>query len=108
MVDFKTIQEVAGLIAERFKPERVILFGSYARGQAHENSDVDLLVEFPSDQQPQQPGNPVRRAIAERFVLPVDVIIRTTDSVRKFRDDPYSLVYHAIRDGVVLYDRHAA
>ena len=108
MTDMNTIRALAKLIVERFDPERVILFGSHARGEANENSDVDLLVEVRDDRRPAGPGNPVRRAISEHFVLPVDVVVRTSAMIRRLRDTPYSLVHHAIQDGVVLYDRHTA
>ena len=73
-----TIQAITQLIVERFQPEQVILFGSCARGEADENSDLDLMVVHPP-----RPGTraakatPIRRAIAERFVLPVDLLIRS-------------------------------
>jgi len=41
------IQELADRIAREFKPDRIILFGSYARGTAGTDSDVDLLVILP-------------------------------------------------------------
>ena len=40
------IRRYARQIAERFQPEKIILFGSHAYGTPHEDSDVDLLVEF--------------------------------------------------------------
>ena len=107
-IDLATIQDVAQLIVKRFSPERVILFGSYARGQAGDHSDVDLLVEMRLVDDPTNKGNPIRRAIAEHFVLPVDVVIRTPETVAKHRDNPYSLVHQALKEGIVLYDRHAA
>ena len=100
---------IVGIIREAVpQAEMIILFGSYARGEANENSDVDLLVVVRGDREPQGRGNPVRRAIAKQFVLPVDIVIRTAETVQRFRDDPYSVVYHALKDGVVLYDKHAA
>lgn len=107
-IDMDTIREVARLIVERFNPERVVLFGSYARGQATAHSDVDLLVEMEPATGPAQKGNPIRRAIAERFTLPVDVVVRTPEVVHKYKDNPYSVVHQALREGIILYDRHAA
>ena len=107
-IDMDTIRAVVRLIAEQFDPERVVLFGSYARGQANEHSDVDLLVEMRVTAEMDRRGNPVRRAIAERFVTLVDVVIRSPEAVQKYRDDPYSLVHQALKDGVVLYDKSAA
>ena len=49
LVDFTDIQKFAADIAREFLPERVILFGSYATGQAKAESDVDLLVVMPGE-----------------------------------------------------------
>ena len=48
-IDRATIQAIAQLIVERFNPEQVILFGSHARGEVGEHSDVDLLVVLRDD-----------------------------------------------------------
>ena len=50
MVDAQRIQQVSDEIARRFRPERIILFGSYAYGTPTEHSDVDLLVVMPSEE----------------------------------------------------------
>jgi predicted nucleotidyltransferase len=47
-VPLSAIRRYARQIAERFHPEKIILFGSYAYGQPHEESDVDLLVIMPT------------------------------------------------------------
>src|SRR5947208_7703276 len=47
-IPMSAIRRFARQIAERFKPERIILFGSYAYGTPHEESDVDLLVIMPA------------------------------------------------------------
>jgi predicted nucleotidyltransferase len=44
MISEKTIMEAAKRLVDNFHPERIILFGSYARGTADEHSDVDFLV----------------------------------------------------------------
>lgn len=107
-VDRATIQAIAQLIVERFDPEQIILFGSHARGEAGEHSDVDLLVVLRADAGRLQRGNPIRRAIAERFVLPVDVIIRSPEVLARQRHDPYSLIHKVLKEGNVLYERRAA
>lgn len=52
MVTMDQIEDVGRQIAERFSPERVILFGSYADGEPTEDSDVDLLVVMPAKGSP--------------------------------------------------------
>ena len=106
-IDMAMIRDVTRLIAERFAPERVILLGSHARGRAGAHSEVDLLVEIRMAPDSRR-GNPIRRAIAERFVLPVDVVVRTPEAVAKHRDNPHFLVHQALQQGIVIYDRHAA
>ncbi len=104
-IDRTTIQAVARLIAERFDPEQIILFGSHARGNAGSHSDVDLLVVLKSlDGWPKR-GNPIRRAIGEQFILPVDVLITTQDRLAKQRDNPYSFVNTALELQEILYER---
>lgn len=101
-----TIRAIAELIVERFDPHQVILFGSHARNEAGRHSDVDLLVVMREDADlPKNRGNPVRQAIAERFVLPVDVIVRSSASIAKQREDPYSLINTILNEGEVLYER---
>ena len=104
-IDNATIQAIAQLIVERFDPEQVVLFGSHARGEAGAHSDVDLLVVLRTDARWPQLGNPIRRAIAERFVLPVDVVICSPEILAEQRDDLYSLIHKVLEEGKVLYER---
>jgi predicted nucleotidyltransferase len=59
----REIQEMASKISERFAPDKIILFGSHARGDAQEDSDVDLLVLFSELDDP-------RRRATELYVAP--------------------------------------
>ena len=103
-----TIQAIARFIAERFNPERIVLFGSHARGIAGRNSDVDLLVETGDEALTRDPGNPIHRAVLERFLVPLDIVICTPESVRRDCHKWYSVVGQALRYGVTLYERRAA
>ena len=103
-----TIQAVAQLIAERFDPEQIILFGSYARGNAGYHSDIDLLVVLKSlDDWPKR-DNPIRAAIAEHFILPVDVLVTTPARLAQQRKNPYSFVHTALESREILYERAAS
>lgn len=107
-IDRATIQAITRLIVERFDPEQIILFGSHARGEANEHSDLDLLVVMHTDAGRRQHGNPIRRAIAERFVLPVDVIIRSPEVLAAQRNNPYSMIHKVLEEGEVVYERRVA
>ena len=108
VIDKATIQAVAQLIADRFDPEQIILFGSHARGNAGSHSDIDLLVVLKSlDDWPKR-DNPIRAAIAEQFILPVDVLVTTPDLLAEQRQNPYSFVNTALESREILYERQAS
>jgi predicted nucleotidyltransferase len=75
MVDFKDIQALADRIAERFHPERIILFGSYAAGTAGPDSDVDLLVVLPFEGKTWKMASTIRHNTRPSF--PTDLLVRT-------------------------------
>jgi predicted nucleotidyltransferase len=101
MVSMKEIRAVGSKIVAEFRPQRVILFGSYARGTAGTDSDIDLLVIGAFD------GTGFRRSleILNRLDvrLPIDLIsYRPEDADRRYREgDP--LVREALDHGKVLY-----
>jgi len=57
------------------------VFGSIASGSFDKNSDIDLLIEMRTECLPTGYGNPIRRLIAKHFVLPIDVVVQSTDAV---------------------------
>lgn len=100
------IESMVNRIVKRFTPERVILFGSYARGDAGPDSDVDLLVVMPFS------GRRVAVAVKMRTALhgmglAKDVVVVTPEEFEKQKDLVGSLVYPAVQEGRVVYERHA-
>src|ERR1700682_3443333 len=61
-------------VAERFHPEKIILFGSYAYGQPHADSDVDILVIMPTRNELDQA---VKICLAVDYHFPLDLLVRT-------------------------------
>lgn len=98
------LQEITRRIAERFRPRRIVLFGSYARGEAGPESDLDLFVEMESDRRP-----PERAAeVAALFGLrrwPLDVVVYTPQEVEQLRGVRGTLLSIIEREGRVLYER---
>lgn len=89
-------------IATRFKPERIILFGSRARGTAGDESDVDLLVVFPDHVDRKAVTISIMKSLAD---LPVgkDIVVTTAEEL-KTRGSLSSTVLHpALHQGKVLY-----
>lgn len=105
MIPLSAITEVARLVGRKFKAEQVILFGSYARQQATDDSDVDLLVITEGEAPRVKLGVEMRRAVAHFHPMPLDLVLRSRASVEQWRSVPYTLIHEAIREGSVLYDR---
>jgi predicted nucleotidyltransferase len=105
VIPMETIRAMARMIGERFHPQRVILFGSYARGEAGVDSDVDLLVVMDSTAPRFEQSTPLRLAISERWTEPVDVIVRSPEVFERRRHHAYTLEFEANREGVVLYEQ---
>jgi len=100
------IEEMVQRIVERFSPDRVILFGSYARGAAGPDSDVDLLVVMRCTESTWQQAVEIRQSLAD---LPIakDVIVVTPEYFERYRDIIGTVVWPAVREGKVLYERAA-
>jgi uncharacterized protein len=97
--------ELLDPVAAYFKPRRVILFGSHARGDATPDSDIDLLVivadETPAEKVTLRAGVESRRG----YRGPADVIpVREATFQRKARI-PGTLSRAASREGIVVYER---
>ena len=73
-IPMAAIRRYARQIAEKFDPDKIILFGSYAYGQPHEWSDVDILVVMPAYNQINQS---IRITLAVEAPFSLDLIVRT-------------------------------
>lgn len=103
MVTQEQIRQAVDILVREAKPLKVILFGSYARGDAHEDSDVDLLVierDFPDKN-----AEMVRLQMALRPLhLNADVLVaREEYTLSSWADFPGTYLYHALREGKVMY-----
>ena len=74
----KEIREMVKRIAERFDPERIILFGSHARGEAGPDSDVDLLVVMKIEESKRAKQLELHSVHGDIHV-PKDVIVSTSE-----------------------------
>jgi predicted nucleotidyltransferase len=104
MVAISEIEEFGRQIGRRFDAERVILFGSYARGTVTEDSDVDLLVVADTNLLPRQRYSAVRRLVAN-VPASFDIIVKTPEEYARWRSVVNHIVYFADKYGRVLYER---
>lgn len=102
----RMIRRIAERIGRVFSPERVILFGSEARGTASRDSDADFLVVMPVAGSRRESEIAVRRAVHD-IRLPKDVVVVTPEEMCRERDVRGSVVRQAWREGRTLYARGA-
>lgn len=100
------IDEMVRRIVERFQPEKVILFGSYARGTAGPDSDVDLLVIMAVSGSKRAKMTEIYGSLSP-MGLPKDIIVATPEEVERFRGIPGTIIRPALLEGKVLYERTA-
>lgn len=101
------IDEMVRRIAERIAPERIILFGSHARGDAREDSDVDLLVLFPDVDNPRARAAELYAALIDCSALPTDIVVSTTARFERYRNVVNTVYWPAAREGRIVYERAA-
>jgi predicted nucleotidyltransferase len=101
-IPLPAIRRYARQIVERFQPDKIILFGSYAYGTPHEDSDVDLLVVMPAH-------NEINQSIRICLALPApfseDLIVRTPESLHWDPDDVDWFLKEILEKGKVLYEK---
>jgi uncharacterized protein len=101
-IPMSAIRQYARQIAEKFQPDKIILFGSYAYGHPHEWSDVDILVVMPARNQIDQS---VRITLAIEHPFPLDLIVRTPKRLRRDWEDGDWFLREVLARGKVLYEK---
>ncbi|MCJ7674847.1 MAG: nucleotidyltransferase domain-containing protein [Sedimentisphaerales bacterium] len=102
MVAMNQIEEFGRRIGQEFGAQKVLLFGSYARGTITEDSDVDVLVIGPFE------GRSVDKSVEIRMKLrpgfPVDLLVRTPEKVRERIEMGDTFMREILEQGKVLYE----
>ncbi len=99
------IRRFARAVAERFRPDKIILFGSHAYGKPHVDSDVDILVIMPARNQLDQA---VKIELACDPPFPLDIIVRTPKNVRARLAEGDSFLREIMTNGKILYEKDHA
>lgn len=104
-IPMRLIRRFARQVAERFHPDKIILFGSYAYGTPHADSDVDILVVMPCRNQLDQA---VKIELACDPPFPLDIIVRTPYSIKWRLAEGESFLTEITTKGKVLYEKNHA
>ena len=101
-IPMRVIRRYARAVAKRFDPDKIILFGSYAYGTPHEDSDVDFLVVMPARNELDQ-SYKIRRTVTAPF--PMDLIVRTPKKMRERLEEGDSFLREIVSKGKVLHEK---
>lgn len=98
------IKKITEKIKEEYKPEKIILFGSYAWGKPRKWSDVDLFIVKKSKKRRIDREYELRKKISESDFPPLDLLVYTPEEVAKGINDNRNLFLEDIvRNGKILY-----
>lgn len=102
MVDDSKLSKIVSRIVEVAEPEKIILFGSAARGEMNSESDLDLLVIK---------SGVHRRKLAQEIYMnlfgigqPVDVVVVRPEDIERYGDSHPLVIKGALEEGKVIYD----
>jgi predicted nucleotidyltransferase len=98
----KLIRRFASDVAARFRPDKIILFGSYAYGRPHADSDVDILVIMPTRNELDQAA---RICLEVDHNFPVDLLVRTPRNLAWRLAEGDSFLKEVMERGRVLYEK---
>jgi len=104
MIDKREIERVAILLGNAANASKVILFGSHARGEAHENSDVDLMIIAESDL-PRFKRSRKLYSLLRPHPFGMDLVVYTPQEIEKAERSLASFVSTVLKEGKTLYVR---
>ena len=100
----ETLPVAVQRISTALRPEKIILFGSYATGKPTSDSDVDLLIIMETDAPLKERSWAVSQLLLPRQ-FPVDIIVRTPGEIASALHQKDSFIQEVIERGIVLYER---
>lgn len=104
MIEANKILEIVSRIVIKFNPDKIILFGSYAMGNATNSSDLDLLVIKDTDLPYHKRSFDIHKALIGSMI-PMDILVYTSQEFEKEQKEQSSFLNSAIKTSKVLYER---
>jgi predicted nucleotidyltransferase len=98
----KQVQRMVNRIVKEFQPERVILFGSHARGEGGPDSDVDLLIVMPVEGSKRDKAIEIGVALHD-VRIPKDIIVTTPEEFEWRKEIAGTIERPAVMEGMTLY-----
>ena len=108
MIARQTVEYVVKTIAKRYNPERIILFGSCASGDAANAHDLDLFIIKDTATPRYKRARELHEYFADDYPCAMDLIVYTPAEVEYWRDCKFSFVHRVLKTGKVVYGRSKA
>ncbi|HQH71183.1 MAG TPA: nucleotidyltransferase domain-containing protein [bacterium] len=99
----KILDELIHRVVSRFHPQKIILFGSHAKGISNPDSDLDLLIVMEVEGSVRQKANEIDRLMADR-AIPMDFVVLTPSQYERQKHRIGTIVGQADKEGKVLYE----
>ncbi|MBC8394882.1 MAG: nucleotidyltransferase domain-containing protein [Deltaproteobacteria bacterium] len=106
MIDKNEIERAAIRLGNASNAVRVILFGSHARGDAHEDSDVDFMIIAESDL-PRFKRSRELYKLFRPYPFGMDLVVYTPEEIERGKKSPVSFISSVLKEGKTLYVRGA-
>jgi len=103
------LKDMTKTIVQGVNPNKVILFGSYAKGTARPDSDLDFLVikNGPFNAERTREAEMVKLwEVCFDYNIPLDFLVYSPEEIEQWQSVPNHVIAHAIKDGKVLYERN--
>ncbi len=101
-IPMRVIRQFARRVGERFRPDKIVLFGSYAYGTPHADSDVDILVIMPARNEIDQAFK-IRCEVPVQF--PMDLLVFKPQHVKWRLEERESFLTEILARGRILYEK---
>lgn len=98
------LPEVVNRIVRKFNPLRIILFGSWARGEARPDSDVDLLVVLPEVEHKRRTAIEILRVL-NGVPISKDIVVTTPEEIKERGRVVGNILLPALTEGKIIYER---
>jgi len=104
MVTKAKINEIRDKIAGKIKPEKIILFGSYAKGTQNEDSDIDIAVIVKDKKKSSKRNIEIKRIFFDRTYA-LDVFSFNNKEIEQLSRISGTMAYEVIKNGKLLYEK---
>ena len=96
------LDRLVGEVVKRVNPLRIVLFGSAARDESGEQSDIDLLVVMPEGVHRRRTAQKLYREI-KGLRVPFDIVVATAQDLEKHKDNDGLIYKNALKEGIEVY-----